>query len=70
MTENSLIKGPNRLGASLSEHGNSRVLKRCASLKKSVNEQSPPLPKKRGEGETESVNFSHYPLSRLHMMIL
>jgi len=32
VTENSLLKGPNRLGASLPEHGNSWVLKRCASF--------------------------------------
>jgi len=65
-----MTKRPNRLGASLSEHGNSRVLKHCTSLKKLVNEQSPPFPNKGGEGGGESVNFSHYLLSRLNMMIL
>jgi hypothetical protein len=47
VTENSLIKGPNSLGASLSEHGNSWVLKHFASLKKFVYEQSPLLKKKK-----------------------
>jgi hypothetical protein len=50
VTENSLIKGPNRLDISLLDHENKLLLKCHASFKKSVNEQSPHLKKKREGG--------------------